>query len=145
MDSGYIGLTSSIRVTFTGHSSAVPGAGGRPLGKVARARYRPAMATSRDTAESIVAFLEPVADIRIRAMMGGWLVYSDDVLVGQVNEGELFLKPTPAIADLAAVLERRPPYPGAKPAWVVDRAHLVDAEWMRTVLSLATQSLRAGR
>ncbi len=100
------------------------------------------MATSREAAEEIVAFLEPVGDIRIRGMMGGWLVYSDDVLVGQVNEGELFLKVTDEGADLTTSLERRPPYDGAKPALVVDAAHLHDAHWVRQVLALTTKALR---
>ena len=87
-------------------------------------------------------FLEPVADIRIRGMMGGWLVYSDDVLVGQINEGELFVKQTSAASELTAPLERRPPYPGAKPAVAIDHLHLIDAEWMRSVLALTTDALR---
>ncbi|MEO6117288.1 MAG: hypothetical protein ABIP33_12955 [Pseudolysinimonas sp.] len=100
------------------------------------------MATSREAAEAIVEFLDPVAAIRIRGMMGGWLVYSDDVLVAQINEGELFLKPTQAASELTAPLERRPPYPGAKPALVVDRPHLDDVGWLRSVLKLTTDALR---
>ena len=103
------------------------------------------MATTRDEAEAIVAHLAPVADIRIRAMMGGWLVYSDGVLVGQVNEGELFLKPTVEAAELTSALERRSPYPGAKPAWVIDAGHLNDAEWLRGVLRRTTDALRPPR
>jgi TfoX/Sxy family transcriptional regulator of competence genes len=100
------------------------------------------MSTSREAADAIVALLDPVADIRIRGMMGGWLVYSDDVLVGQINEGELFLKQTPTAAELTAPLEQRPPYAGAKPALVVDQLHLNDADWLREVLKLTTAALR---
>ncbi|MEO6533404.1 MAG: TfoX/Sxy family protein [Pseudolysinimonas sp.] len=103
------------------------------------------MATSREAAEAIAAFLEPLGDIRIRGMMGGWLVYSDDVLVGQINEGELFLKQTAEAEALTAGLERRSPYPGAKPALVVDTSHLNDSEWLGRALRLTTDALRPAR
>ncbi|HEY4225930.1 MAG TPA: TfoX/Sxy family protein [Pseudolysinimonas sp.] len=103
------------------------------------------MATTREEAEAIVAPLQAVADIRIRGMMGGWLIYSDDVLIGQVNEGELFLKPTTAAADLTEHLPRRPPYPGAKPAVLVPMEQLRDAEWSRAVVALSTDELRPKR
>jgi TfoX/Sxy family transcriptional regulator of competence genes len=103
------------------------------------------MSTSREEADAIVALLEQVADIRIRGMMGGWLVYSDDVLIGQINERELFLKSTPATAELTATLEQRPPYSGAKPALVIDPAHLNDTEWLRNALSVTTDALRPTR
>jgi TfoX/Sxy family transcriptional regulator of competence genes len=103
------------------------------------------MATSREAAEAVIAPLEPVGDIRIRGMMGGWLIYSDDVLIGQVNEGELFLKQTPQVAELTAGLERRSPYDGAKPALVVDAEHLNDPDWVRDVITLTTAALRPTR
>jgi TfoX/Sxy family transcriptional regulator of competence genes len=98
--------------------------------------------TSREAAESIVAFLQPVADIRIRGMMGGWLVYSDDVLIGQVNDGELFLKPVPANHELTGHLPRRSPYPGAKPAILVPIDQLRDQSWVRSVVEVTTDALR---
>ena len=103
------------------------------------------MATSREAAEAIVAFLDPVGDIRIRGMMGGWLVYSDDILIGQINEGDLFVKQTPAGVELTAALESLPPYPGAKPALVVDQKHLSDATWLRNVIAVTTEALRPSR
>ena len=103
------------------------------------------MATTRDAAEAIVAPFEAAGDIRIRGMMGGWLVYSDDVLIGQVNEGEFFLKATPEAAEATTGLERRPPYDGAKPAIVIDAAHLGDPAWVRRVLVLTTEALRRSR
>jgi TfoX/Sxy family transcriptional regulator of competence genes len=103
------------------------------------------MGTTREAADAIVAFLEPFGDIRIRGMMGGWLVYSDDVLIAQVNEGELFLKPTAATEDFTAHLKRRPPYPGAKPAILVPVVHLQDRDWVQSVIELTTGELRKKR
>ena len=53
------------------------------------------MATEKHTAETIVQYLTEVADARLRSMMGEYLVYVDDIVIGQINEGELFIKTTP--------------------------------------------------
>ena len=50
------------------------------------------MATEKHTAETILQYLTEVADARLRPMMGEYLVYVDDIVIGQINEGELFHK-----------------------------------------------------
>lgn len=96
----------------------------------------------RDAAEAVVTELRQVADIRIRAMMGGWLVYAHEVLVGQVDNGELFFKPTNFAQSFAPDLPRRPPYPDAKPALVVSAARRADAEWLHALVAGSVEELR---
>ena len=100
------------------------------------------MSTDRVTAEAILADLQQVADARMRPMMGGWLVYADEVLVGQINDGELFVKTSGFADDFAPELERRSPYPGAKPAAVVPAERLADGEWLRGLLAGSVAALR---
>lgn len=53
-------------------------------------------------------------DIVIRSMMGGYLVYFNGKLIGDIGDNELFLKRTPTSDRLLADLELRYPYEGSK-------------------------------
>ncbi len=53
-------------------------------------------------------------DIVIKSMMGGYLVYFNGKLIGDIGSGELFLKRTPTSDRLLADSELRYPYEGSK-------------------------------
>lgn len=53
-------------------------------------------------------------DIVIRSMMGGYLVYLNGKLIGDIGDNELFLKRTPTSDKLLANSELRYPYEGSK-------------------------------
>lgn len=53
-------------------------------------------------------------DIVIRSMMGGYLVYLNGKLIGDICDNELFLKRTPTSDRLLADSELRYPYEGSK-------------------------------
>ena len=53
-------------------------------------------------------------DIVIKAMMGGYLVYFNGKLIGDICDNEVFLKRTPTSDRLLADSEQRYPYEGSK-------------------------------
>ena len=53
-------------------------------------------------------------DIVIKSMMGGYLVYLNGRLIGDICDNELFLKRTPTADKLLADSELRYPYEGSK-------------------------------
>lgn len=53
-------------------------------------------------------------DIAIKSMMGGYLVYLNGKLIGDIGDQELFLKRTPTSDRLLADSELRHPYDGSK-------------------------------
>ena len=53
-------------------------------------------------------------DIVIKPMMGGYLVYLNGKLIGDIGDNELFLKKTPTSNRLLADSELRYPYEGSK-------------------------------
>ena len=55
-----------------------------------------------------------VGDIAIKSMMGGYLVYFNGKLIGDICDNELFLKRTPTSDRLLADSELRYPYDGSK-------------------------------
>ena len=58
--------------------------------------------------------LSTAGEIVIKAMMGGYLVYLNGKLIGDICGNELFLKRTPASDRLLADSELRYPYEGSK-------------------------------
>ena len=58
--------------------------------------------------------LSAAGDIVIRAMMGGYLVYFNGKLIGDICDNELFLKRTPTSDRILKDLELRYPYEGSK-------------------------------
>ena len=72
-------------------------------------------------------------DIVIKSMMGGYLVYLNGKLIGDICDNELFLKRTPTSDRLLADSELRYPYEGSKTLMhVFDRFE--DKELIRELL-----------
>ena len=58
--------------------------------------------------------LSVAGDVVIKSMMGGYLVYLNGKLIGDIGDSELFLKRTPTSDRLLADSELRYPYEGSK-------------------------------
>ncbi len=64
--------------------------------------------------EYVHGIFSAAGDIVIRSMMGGYLVYLNGKLIGDICDNELFLKRTPTSDRLLADSELRYPYEGSK-------------------------------
>ena len=64
--------------------------------------------------ECVREVLSAAGDIVIKSMMGGYLVYFNGKLIGDICDNELFLKRTPTSDRLLAESELRYPYEGSK-------------------------------
>ena len=64
--------------------------------------------------EYIYESFSAAGDIVIKSMMGGFLVYFNGKLIGDICDNELFLKRTPTSDRLLAESELRYPYEGSK-------------------------------
>ena len=93
------------------------------------------MATDKQTAEAILAQIMAVADVRMRPMFGGYVIYVNEKVIGQFDDNQLFIKTTSFGEQYAPELERASPYPGAKPAFIVPAERLEDADWLREFLA----------
>ena len=67
-----------------------------------------------DFNEYVRECFSPVGEIVIKSMMGGYLVYFNGKLIGDIGANELFLKRTPTSDRLLADSELRYPYEGSK-------------------------------
>ena len=78
------------------------------------------MATSKGYLEYVLEQLSGLSEISHRAMMGEYVLYYRDKVIGGVYDDRLLLKPTTAAQTMLADAERDIPYDGAKEMLLVD-------------------------
>ena len=77
------------------------------------------MASSKEYLEYVLEQLSDVAALRYRPMMGEFLIYCRNKVVGGVYDDRLLVKPTPAARALLPDAPQEEPYPGGKPMLLV--------------------------
>ncbi len=82
------------------------------------------MATSKQTIEFILSKLRDRQRFSARAMFGEYALYADGQVVGLICDDRLHVKILPATASLEGQCEKGPPYPGAKPHYIIDEGQL---------------------
>ncbi len=91
------------------------------------------MASTKEYLDFVLEQLEGLEGIRIRGMMGEYLLYFEGKLVGGVYDDRLLLKPTASALALlneeGLEAQMELPYEGAKPMLLadVDRRDLLEA------------------
>lgn len=76
-----------------------------------------------------LAVVEGIPEVRTRSMMGEWLVYYREKMVGVIEDGQLYVTPVPSARRLLTQAPLRSPHAGAKARLAVqnteDKARLV--------------------
>ena len=75
-----------------------------------------------------------------RKMFGEYALYLNGKMVALVCDNRVFLKPTDAVRDLLDNVEEGPPYPGAKPHFVLDE-YLDDSDMLARLLRTTALAL----
>jgi TfoX/Sxy family transcriptional regulator of competence genes len=101
------------------------------------------MATSKEKAQEILTHIQTIGDARIRSMMGEYLLYVNEKLVGQICDDELFIKVTEFGESFADDLQQQSPYPGAKPAFLIPADKISDQAWLRDLITGTLKELPA--
>ena len=77
------------------------------------------MTSSKEYLDYVLEQLHGVSGLRYRPMMGEYLLYCKNKLVGGVYDDRLLVKPTKAACALLPDAPREEPYPGGKPMLLV--------------------------
>ena len=98
---------------------------------------------------SELGFVEYVCDqmsgagrITFRKMFGEFAVYCDGKVVALVCDDQLFLKVTPGGRAFIGAPVEAPPYPGARPAFLIED-HIDDRDWMTALVEVTARELPA--
>jgi len=77
------------------------------------------MASDSNFMDYCVDQIAAAGEVRYRKMFGEYAVYCDERVVALVCDNQFFLKPTAAARALLNQVTEAPPYPGAKPYWLL--------------------------
>ena len=77
-----------------------------------------------------------------RMMFGGCTIYLDGKVVALVCDNQLFIKPTPEGRAILKTVTEHPPYPGAKPCFLIGD-ELEDPDLLRSVFRATASALPA--
>ena len=98
------------------------------------------MASDLDFVEYVVDQMEDAGVITYKKMFGEYAVYCRGKLVAMVCDNQLFVKPTEAGRAFIGDVVEAPPYPGAKPAFLIDEG-MEDRDWLGRLIRLTEREL----
>lgn len=100
------------------------------------------MASDIGFVEYVCEQIRGAGHVSHRRMFGEFAVYCDGKVVAFVCDNQFFLKPTDAGKALLEPVKQAPPYPGAKPYYLID-AQLDDAESAAAIVRATADALPA--
>jgi DNA transformation protein len=95
------------------------------------------MSSKQSTVDFRVGQMRYAGAVSSRKMFGEYAIYCDGKVVALVCDDQLFVKPTDAGRDHIGTPEPAPPYPGAKPYFLIDGDRWDDDRWLSELI-LAT-------
>lgn len=99
------------------------------------------MATKKSTIDYLLEQLAQAGTISARKMFGEYAIYCDDKVVALVCDDELYVKPTKAGKNFLSNVVETPPYPGAKPYYLISGEQWEDADWLTELIQLSAAEL----
>jgi DNA transformation protein and related proteins len=98
---------------------------------------------------SDLEFVEYVCDqicgagvISYRQMFGEYAIYCEGKVVALVCDDDLYVKPTPGGRAWIGTVVEAPPYPGAKPYFLIEEG-LEDREWVSNLIRTTEREIPA--
>jgi len=98
------------------------------------------MASDLSFVEFIVDQIETGGDISYRKMFGEYAIYCRGKVVALVCDNKLFVKPTESGRAFIGNVVEAPPYPGARPAFLIED-QIEDREWISQLIDITEREL----
>ncbi len=100
------------------------------------------MASDANFVEYVRDQVSKAGHVSVRKMFGEYAVYCEGKIVGLVCDNQFFVKPTSAGRTLLTQVVEAPPYPGAKPHFLMGE-ELDDRDLMTNLIRCTTSELPA--
>ncbi len=98
------------------------------------------MASDLDFVEFVVDQMGNAGVIAYRKMFGEFVVYCEGKVVALICDNKLFVKPTKAGKSFIGNVVEAPPYPGAKPSFLIEE-QIEDKDWISNLVRLTEGEL----
>jgi len=99
------------------------------------------MASAQSTVDFIVDQLGGTDVVTAKKMFGEYGIYFDSKMVALVCDGQLFIKPSAAGRQFIGTPTEAPPYPGAKPYFLISGERWDDGAWMSQLVRITAAEL----
>lgn len=98
------------------------------------------MASKKEFVQFAVDQIKKAGVITSKSMFGEYGLYANGKLFGLVCDNKLFIKPTSAGREFIHDVVKAPPYPGAKPSFLIDDK-IEDSEWLSQLVKTTVKEL----
>ena len=98
------------------------------------------MASDRQFVEFLLDQITGAGEVTYKAMFGEYGLYADGKLFALVCDNKLFIKPTLSGRSFIQDVVEAPPYPGAKPSFLIEEK-LEDGEWLSQLVKISLPEL----
>jgi DNA transformation protein and related proteins len=98
------------------------------------------MASDLEFVEYVCDQISAVGSIAFRKMFGEYAIYCDRKVIALVCDNQLFIKPTASGRSLIGNVVEVPPYPGAKPYFLIED-RLDDREWISALVRITEREV----
>jgi TfoX/Sxy family transcriptional regulator of competence genes len=98
------------------------------------------MASDLESVEFAVDQIKGAGDITYRKMFGEYALYCKGKIVALICDNQFFVKPTEAGRSFIGDVVEAPPYPGAKPPFLIGEK-IEDKDWMSNLVRLTENEL----
>ena len=99
------------------------------------------MGTSQSTIDFLIDQMSKAGPITAKRMFGEYGLYLGAQFVAVACDDQLFIKPTPAGRAFIGTPTEAPPYPQAKPWFVIDGDLVEDRDWLAQLLRITAADL----
>jgi len=100
------------------------------------------MASDLNFVEFVVDQIENAGVITYRKMFGEYALYCNGKVIALICDNQLFVKPTKAGKSFIGNIVEAPPYPGAKPSYLIEE-QIEDREWISNLIMITEKELPA--
>ncbi len=101
------------------------------------------MATKKEYLEFILGQLSELEDVSYRAMMGEYILYYREKVIGGIYDNRFLVKPTKSAREMMPDADMELPYEGAKKMLLVDNVD--DKEFLQRLVSALYDELPAAK
>lgn len=98
------------------------------------------MASDQKFVDFIVDQIQGVGKISSKKMFGEYGLYVDEKMFAVVCDNKLFIKPTEAGRQFIGNVVKAPPYPQAKPSFLIED-QIEDREWISELVRITAAAL----
>ncbi len=98
------------------------------------------MASDLNLAEYVCGQMASAGFIRFKKMFGEFAIYCDEKVVALICDNQVFLKITEQVRAMLGTPPEGPPYPGAKPHFMIDE-YLDQPEFLSALVATTAKSL----